>query len=46
MERQEIIDGIWSLVDPSIDGYSKMIDTLMSAMTDEQLEKVLNDLER
>jgi len=33
---------IWSLVEGSIDGYSALIDRLMSHMTDKQLKEVLD----
>jgi hypothetical protein len=37
MTRQEMIDGIWGNVDPSVEGYSRLIDRLLETLTDEQL---------
>jgi len=39
-ERQESIDRFWENIDPSIDGYSRMIANLLTYLTDEELENL------
>lgn len=53
--KHRLTNRIWELVEPSIDGYSNLIEKLMSVMNDEQLQTVVklmedrqmwNDIER
>lgn len=39
-ERKPLIDKIWANVEPSIDGYSKLIEMLLNHLTTQQLRDV------
>jgi hypothetical protein len=43
--KQTLTNRVWELVEPSIDGYSNLIEKLMSAMTEDQLQDVLDDMD-
>lgn len=44
-KRRAVQKRLWELIEPSIDGYSAMIDRLMSHMTKSQLKKVLDTMD-
>ena len=41
--RNKLVDRFWEQLDPSIDGYSKAIEQLLSVLTDEQIKGLLPD---
>jgi len=38
-QRRELLDNLWSWIDPSIEGYSQIIADLLDTLTDTQLHK-------
>jgi len=45
MTKQETINRIWQLIDPSIWGYSKTISFLLNFLDDDALMSILEDME-
>lgn len=43
--KQKLTNRIWELVEPSTNGYSDLINRLMSRMTEEELQDVIESME-
>jgi len=45
MNKPELKERIWQLITPTITGYGNVIDRLLAELTEEQLEKIVKEME-